>query len=153
MSDARDGSCYYSVLGICKQATASEIRDAYRRLALKWHPDRWRKDPKVVAEAKKRFQQIQEAYSVLSDKGKRTVYDAGLFGVLGENDDQGFCDFMQEMVCLMQRERTQKENSLEDLQGLLMDMMTEDERVMFGFGWDTSSGSGCSRKRIRLSPL
>ncbi|XP_024933580.3 uncharacterized protein LOC107426323 isoform X2 [Ziziphus jujuba] len=149
MSDvSRDGSCYYSVLGIRKQASVPEIREAYRRLALKWHPDRWRKDPKVSVEAKKRFQQIQEAYS---DKSKRTVYDAGLFGLVGENDDEGFCDFMQEMVCLMRRERTQKDSSLEDLQELLEEMMTEDERVMFGFGWETSGTT--SRQRIRVAPL
>ncbi|PON48907.1 Terminal organelle assembly protein [Trema orientale] len=140
--------CYYTVLGICKEATAPEIREAYRRLALKWHPDRWMKDPKVAGEAKRRFQRIQEAYSVLSDKGKRTVYDAGLLGFLGDDDDEGFCDFMQEMVFLMQSEnkRSQEKNSLEDLQGLLRDMINEDKRVKFGFDWDNPPSS---RKKIR----
>ncbi|XP_024025880.1 dnaJ homolog subfamily B member 3 isoform X2 [Morus notabilis] len=110
MSNAR-GGCYYSVLGVGKQATASEIREAYRRLALKWHPDRWVKDPKAAGEAKKRFQKIHEAYSVLSDKRKRTIYDAGLFGFIGDDEDEGFCDFMQEMVVLMKTEKSEK-NSL-----------------------------------------
>ncbi|TKY61749.1 DnaJ-like subfamily B member 6 [Spatholobus suberectus] len=57
--------CYYSVLGIGKHSTDDEIRCAYRKLALKWHPDRWIKDPKLALEAKKRFQHVQEAYSVL----------------------------------------------------------------------------------------
>ncbi|XP_022759686.1 uncharacterized protein LOC111306048 isoform X2 [Durio zibethinus] len=105
MSEA--GTCYYSVLGICKQASASEIRDAYRRQALKWHPDRWMRNPKVAGEAKKRFQQIQEAYSVLSDKGKRKIYDAGLLGLLTDDDDEGFLNFMQEMVLMMQNVRSQ----------------------------------------------
>ncbi|XP_062108089.1 uncharacterized protein LOC133818945 [Humulus lupulus] len=141
MSEARGGggSCYYSVLGICKQATASEIRDAYRTLALKWHPDRWTKDPKVAGEAKKRFQTIQEAYSVLSDKGKRAIYDAGLFGFLEDDDDQGFCDFMQEMVFLMQSEKSQEKNSLEDLKGLIVNMINE-----------TDYNSASSRKKIRM---
>ncbi|XP_016681242.2 dnaJ homolog subfamily A member 3, mitochondrial, partial [Gossypium hirsutum] len=56
----------------------------------KWHPDRWMKNPNVSGEAKKRFQQIQEAYSVLSDKGKRKIYDAGLLGLLADDDDEGF---------------------------------------------------------------
>ncbi|XVF32824.1 hypothetical protein REPUB_Repub17cG0116000 [Reevesia pubescens] len=145
---SKAGTCYYSVLGICKQASASEIRDAYRRQALKWHPDRWMRNPKVAGEAKKRFQQIQEAYSVLSDKGKRKIYDAGLLGLLADDDDEGFLNFMQEMVLMMQNVRSQGENSLEDLQGLLRDMMAEDERRKFGF--DCRDSSQCATKRARF---
>ncbi|XVF72679.1 hypothetical protein PTKIN_Ptkin12aG0139400 [Pterospermum kingtungense] len=105
MSNA--GTCYYSVLGIRKQASASEIRDGYRKQALKWHPDRWSRNPKVAGEAAKRFQQIQEAYSVLSDKGKRSIYDAGLLGLLTDDDDEGFLNFMQELVTMMQNVRSQ----------------------------------------------
>ncbi|KAK8509814.1 hypothetical protein V6N12_001888 [Hibiscus sabdariffa] len=139
---SKAGTCYYSVLGVCKQASASEIRDAYRRQALKWHPDRWMKNPKVSGEAKKRFQQIQEAYSVLSDKGKRKIYDAGLLGLLTDDDDEGFVNFMQEMALMMQNEVY----SLEDLHGSLMSMMAEDERRKFGFDWDSSA-----KKRARFS--
>ncbi|KAH7676478.1 DnaJ domain-containing protein [Dioscorea alata] len=70
------GSCYYSCLGIRPSASSSEIRAAYRKLALKWHPDR---NPNAAGEAKGRFQRIQEAYSVLSDEDKRALYDAGAF--------------------------------------------------------------------------
>ncbi|KAI9082541.1 hypothetical protein K1719_035410 [Acacia pycnantha] len=115
-------ACYYSVLGISKQATDCEIRGAYRKMALKWHPDRWIKDPKLAMEAKTRFQQAQEAYSVLSNKGKRTIYDAGLFGLIGDDDDEGFVDFMQEMILMAQTESPQ-ECTLENLERLLMDMM------------------------------
>ncbi|KAJ6723387.1 DNAJ-like protein SUBFAMILY B MEMBER 6-LIKE [Salix koriyanagi] len=100
------GSCYYSVLGLCKQASDSEIRDAYRKLALKWHPDRWLKDQVAAGQAKRQFQQIQEAYSVLSDKGKKRIYDAGMLGFLGDDDDEGFCDFMQEMILMMENVRS-----------------------------------------------
>nr|XP_023913188.1 uncharacterized protein LOC112024783 [Quercus suber] len=145
------GSCYYSVLGLCKQATENEIRCAYRKLAMKWHPDRWMKDQKIAGEAKRRFQQIQEAYSVLSNKGKRTIYDAGLFGLLGDDDDEGFVDFMQEMVLMMQnvRPQPQEENSMEELQGLLMDMVRENEMVNFGFEL-SSSESPSKRMRFDL---
>ncbi|KAG6748438.1 hypothetical protein POTOM_048359 [Populus tomentosa] len=125
------GPCYYSVLGLCKQASDSEIRDAYRKLALKWHPDRWLKDQVAAGQAKRQFQQIQEAYSVLSDKGKKRIYDAGMLGFLGDDDDEGFCDFVQEMVLMMEDVRSKEEGStLEDLQALLMGMMTEDERIL-----------------------
>jgi hypothetical protein len=52
--------CYYSLLGIRKNASATDVRAAYRRLAMKWHPDRCVSDP---GEANRRFQRIQEAYS------------------------------------------------------------------------------------------
>lgn len=127
-----DGSCYYSVLGLCKQASASEIRDAYRKLALKWHPDRWTtKDPTVSGEAKRKFQQIQEAYSVLSDNRKRRVYDSGLIGFLEDDVDQGFLDFMQEMIVMMESVR-QQENTLSNLQDLLMEMVGE-EKINFEY--------------------
>ncbi|TYG63638.1 hypothetical protein ES288_D06G046200v1 [Gossypium darwinii] len=107
---SKSGTCYYSVLGICEQASPSEIREAYRKQAFKWHPDRWMKNPNVSGEAKKRFQQIQEAYSVLSDKGKRKIYDAGLLGLLADDDDEvRFLNFMQEMVLMMQNVELKKQ--------------------------------------------
>ncbi|CAN0914108.1 Chaperone protein DnaJ [Linum grandiflorum] len=94
-------SSYYSVLGIRKDASSSDIRSAYRRLAMRWHPDKWTRNPgAVAADAKRRFQQIQEAYSVLSDPGKRSMYDAGLYDPTEEEDEE-FCDFMQEMISMM----------------------------------------------------
>ncbi|PHT86051.1 hypothetical protein T459_08157, partial [Capsicum annuum] len=105
ISNNNGGCSYYDVLGICKQASDSEIRCAYRKLALKWHPDRWmKKDPCIRGEAKHRFQQVQEAYSVLSDKRKRSLYDTELLHLMGDdiNDDQEFCDFMQEMITMME---------------------------------------------------
>ncbi|KAI9180906.1 hypothetical protein LWI28_009317 [Acer negundo] len=128
------GTCYYSVLGLRKQASATEIRDAYRKLALKWHPDRCTKDPVVAGEAKRRFQQIQEAYSVLSDKEKKTIYDAGMLSLLDDDDDEGFCDFMQEMALMMASVNSPQEGySLEYLQGLLMDMISDNQSIDFGF--------------------
>jgi molecular chaperone DnaJ len=68
MPTARD---YYEILGIEKSADADEIKRAYRRLAMKYHPDRNPGD----AEAEKNFKEAAEAYEVLSDDGKRKIYD------------------------------------------------------------------------------
>lgn len=65
-------SDYYDILGISKEASADEIKKAYRKQALEWHPDR-HKDDKEAAE--KRFKEINEAYQVLSDTQKRAAYD------------------------------------------------------------------------------
>lgn len=61
---------YYEVLGISKQATPAEIKSAYRKLALKWHPDR-----NKAPEAEKTFKEINQAYEVLSDEKKKQMYD------------------------------------------------------------------------------
>jgi DnaJ-class molecular chaperone len=62
---------YYRILGVHLEATEGEIRRAYRRLALQWHPDR---NP-GSADAEERFKEISEAYAVLIDQTKRTEYD------------------------------------------------------------------------------
>ena len=62
---------YYEVLGVQKGATKEQIKDAYRRLALQFHPDR-----NKAPEAEARFKEISEAYAVLSDDEKRRQYDA-----------------------------------------------------------------------------
>lgn len=60
------------MLGVPRSATADELKKAYRKLALEWHPDRHQSDKEV---AEKRFKEINEAYQVLSDPKKRAVYD------------------------------------------------------------------------------
>jgi len=76
------GKDYYQVLGISRDADEEAIKSAYKKNALKWHPDR-NLDKKE--EAERRFKELAEAYEVLSDKQKRAVYDqygeAGLKGV------------------------------------------------------------------------
>ncbi|GMI75164.1 hypothetical protein HRI_001185700 [Hibiscus trionum] len=116
---------YYSVLGVKVDASIQDIKRAYRKLAMQWHPDRWTRTPSVLSEAKHKFQQIQEAYSVLSDQRKRTVYDAGLYDPEDE-EDEGFSDFMAEMLSLMAQTREEgKVCSLEELQKMLFDMAQE----------------------------
>jgi len=67
MTPKRD---YYDVLGVSRNASLEEIKEAYRKLAVEWHPDR-NKSP----EANERFKEINEAYEVLGNKEKRAVYD------------------------------------------------------------------------------
>ncbi|XVF43641.1 hypothetical protein PTKIN_Ptkin02bG0056700 [Pterospermum kingtungense] len=97
-------SSYYNVLGVKVDASTEDIKRAYRKLAMQWHPDRWTRAPSVLGEAKRKFQQIQEAYSVLSDQRKRTLYDAGLYDPEDE-EDEGFSDFVAEMISLMAQTR------------------------------------------------
>ena len=63
---------YYQVLGVDKKSSADEIKKAYRKLAVKWHPD---KNPNNKAAAEEKFKKISEAYAVLSDPKKREQYD------------------------------------------------------------------------------
>lgn len=65
---------YYEILGIERNATLEDIKKAYRKLALRWHPD---KNPDNREEAEKRFKEIAQAYEVLSDPQKRSRYDSG----------------------------------------------------------------------------
>ncbi len=74
---------YYEVLGVPRDADAKAIKDAFRRLARKYHPDR-----STEPDAEERFKQIAEAYGVLSDPAKRASYDArGFSGVAGISPD------------------------------------------------------------------
>nr|XP_029721041.1 dnaJ homolog subfamily B member 6-like isoform X1 [Aedes albopictus]XP_029721042.1 dnaJ homolog subfamily B member 6-like isoform X1 [Aedes albopictus] len=63
---------YYKVLEVSRTATEAEIKKAYKKLALRWHPD---KNPDNADESNKRFKEISEAYEVLSDAYKRHIYD------------------------------------------------------------------------------
>lgn len=84
---ARD---YYEVLGVSKSASKQDIKTAYRKLAMKYHPDRNPDDP----QAEVHFKEASEAYEVLSDDEKRRVYDQfGHDGLRGRGFDPNFTDF------------------------------------------------------------
>lgn len=78
---------YYDVLGVARGADDGDIKKAYRRLAMKYHPDRGEGD---AADNEENFKKVNEAYAVLSDKEKRNVYDQygkeGLQGQFGSSD-------------------------------------------------------------------
>ncbi|KAK9935261.1 hypothetical protein M0R45_022371 [Rubus argutus] len=144
---------YYSILGVNSECSGEEIRRAYRKLAMQWHPDRWTRSPCLLGEAKRRFQQIQEAYSVLSDQRKRTMYDAGLYDP-DDEQDEGLCDFVQELMSLMRGE--QKSYSMVDLQAMLVEMVQGFETSTPSFRGPSTANfehaqSGCA-KRTRMDP-
>lgn len=74
---------YYEVLGVSKSAGEREIKKAYKRLAMKYHPDRTAGDK----ELEEKFKEIQEAYEILNDKEKRSAYDQ--FGHAGVDPNRG----------------------------------------------------------------
>eukprot|EP00441_Pelagodinium_beii_P046705 CAMPEP_0197620798 /NCGR_PEP_ID=MMETSP1338-20131121/1541_1 /TAXON_ID=43686 ORGANISM="Pelagodinium beii, Strain RCC1491" /NCGR_SAMPLE_ID=MMETSP1338 /ASSEMBLY_ACC=CAM_ASM_000754 /LENGTH=511 /DNA_ID=CAMNT_0043190077 /DNA_START=1336 /DNA_END=2871 /DNA_ORIENTATION=+ len=84
------GGTYYQILGVAPDANSEDIKLQYRKLALKLHPDKNRDDPNAT----ERFQELQEAYEVLSDEDRRAAYDQNSDFILrafaeesGENDD------------------------------------------------------------------
>src|SRR5450631_637032 len=90
---------YYKLLEVARTATETEIKKAYRRLAMKYHPDRNPDDP----ESEHKFKEAKEAYEVLCDAKKRAIYDqfghAGLEGNRGGGFSAGeaFGDIFGEM--------------------------------------------------------
>jgi len=78
MADSEEEIDYYEVLGLQRTATAEEVRKAYRKLAIRWHPDKNPDDEEGAAEA---FKLVAEAYTVLCDADKRAAYDR--FGAAG----------------------------------------------------------------------
>ncbi len=92
MAEKRD---YYEVLGLDKSASADDIKAAYRKAALKWHPDRWVSGTDAEKKtAEEKFKEASEAYSVLSDPDKKAKYDqfgfAGVEGAGAQDWSQGF---------------------------------------------------------------
>ncbi|KAF5466323.1 hypothetical protein F2P56_016260 [Juglans regia] len=133
---------FYAVLGLKKECTASELRNAYKKLALRWHPDRCSAsgNSKFVEEAKKKFQAIQRAYSVLSDANKRFLYDVGIYD--SDDDENGMGDFLNEMAVMMTQTKSNEkgEESFEELQELFEELFQSD----IGSSGSSSQTTTCS---------
>ncbi|XP_046742970.1 dnaJ homolog subfamily C member 21 [Diprion similis] len=88
--------CHYEVLGVSRDASDDDLKKAYRKLALKWHPDKNLGNPE---DAKEQFQIVQQAWEVLSDPQERAWYDnhreAILKGGIGENYKDDSIDLFQ----------------------------------------------------------
>ncbi len=125
---------YYEVLGVNKNASAEDIKRAYRRLALKYHPDR---NPANHKEAEEKFKEICEAYEVLSDPQKRGAYDqfghAGLQGAFKGASGFDWSDFTHF-------------SDLEDIFGNFGDIFRGFGVDLGGFGF---GGGGSRRSRVR----
>ena len=88
---------YYETLGVSRNASEDEIKKAYRKLAMKYHPDKHHAaESKSAAAAEEKFKELSEAYEVLSDPKKKNMYDQyGHAGVdaaagMGGQGAQGF---------------------------------------------------------------
>ncbi|CAN6893489.1 unnamed protein product [Brassica oleracea var. botrytis] len=119
---------FYSLLGLKKECTTTELRTAYKKLALRWHPDRCSSmgNLEFIDESKKKFQGIQEAYSVLSDSNKRFLYDVGAYNTDDDSDQNGMGDFLSEMAVMMNQSKPGENHSgdsFEHLQDLFHEML------------------------------
>ncbi|GMH16052.1 hypothetical protein Nepgr_017893 [Nepenthes gracilis] len=118
--EERKGSDFYAVLGLDKECTATELRSAYKKLAMKWHPDRCSASGsiKFVEESKKKFQAVQEAYSVLSDENKRFLYDVGVYDTDDDENNNGMGEFLNEMATMMSQTKPSSGNEEENFEQL-----------------------------------
>jgi len=120
---------YYEVLTVERNASVEEIKSAYRKAALRWHPDRNPGKP----EAEEKFREATEAYSVLSDSQKRQIYDA--YGHAGLSQSAGGFGGGQGVDFSM----------FEGLQDILGDFFQVED--VFGFGAGSRRGRGGRRQQ------
>ncbi|EER88003.1 hypothetical protein BDA96_10G087500 [Sorghum bicolor] len=144
----------YAVLGLNRECTDAELRVAYRRLAMIWHPDRCSasgSSPARMEEAKERFQEIQGAYSVLSDSNKRLLYDVGVYDSDDDEADlSGMGDFLGEMADMMSQATPTE--TFEELQQVFVDMFQDDLDDAGFFGGLPTTGRRAQAPSTSLPP-
>ncbi len=163
MADKRD---YYEVLGVSRGASDDEIKKAYRKMAMKYHPDRNQGDKT----AEEKFKEANEAYSILSDKEKKAAYDQ--YGHAGVDPNRaagaggfdfsgfgGFGDIFEEMFggAARQSSRGPRVYKGEDV---LRRIQITLEQALEGFkapiqyaGWDDCHACGSTGSKDRQSPI
>ncbi|KAG8388440.1 hypothetical protein BUALT_Bualt02G0126100 [Buddleja alternifolia] len=136
---------FYAVLGLKRDCTTAELRNSYKKLAMKWHPDRCSAsgNSKYVEESKKKFQAIQQAYSVLSDANKRFLYDVGVYDCDDDDDENGMGNFLNEMAAMMSQNKTNEngKESFEELQELFEEIFKSDISMFNSSTFPTYSSS------------
>lgn len=106
---------YYEMLGVSETATSEEIKKVYRKLALKWHPDKWgNKSLEEREKANEEMRKVNKAYEVLGDEDLRRKYDLGLTGF--PTDDFNFQYDPKEEVRRQEEELRRKEVNIADLE-------------------------------------
>ncbi|CAH1963935.1 unnamed protein product [Acanthoscelides obtectus] len=152
------GKDYYRILGISKNSTDDDIKKAYRKLALKYHPDK-----NKSAEAEERFKEVAEAYEVLSDKKKRDVYDSyGEEGLKGRIPGGGSSPFGNDGFTYTFHGDPRatfaqffgNTNPFQDFFGYDDDMEGQGHPFgsVFQFTTNVSSGGGCGNSRVQQDP-
>lgn len=101
-SSPTSGGTYYQILGVTPSASSEDIKNSYRKLALKLHPDKNRDNP----DATEKFQELQEAYEVLSDPERRTSYDQNSDFILRAFADAGNDDNQRDNFLCVPSSRT-----------------------------------------------
>ena len=147
---------YYEVLGVDRKVSEADLKKAYRRLAMKYHPDRNKDD----ADADRKFREIQEAYGVLSDSEKRSLYDRFGHDAVGASGASGaagaasgfediFGDMFGDMFGRASRGRTEVRGAdlayraELDLEEAVFGVTREID-VEMAMQCDTCDGSGCA---------
>ncbi|XP_044378384.1 chaperone protein DnaJ isoform X1 [Triticum aestivum] len=105
----------YAVLGVSSDCSDAELRSAYRKLAMKWHPDKCGSGG--VEAAKARFHKIQAAYAVLSDPNKRILYDV-VGAYHSDGDDEGAGDILGDILEAMNHTPPHEDGEGESLEDL-----------------------------------
>ena len=133
---------YYEVLGVTRTASPDEIRKAYRKLALQWHPDRHK--GAAQRDAEERFKRISEAYEVLSDPENRKRYDQ-----FGEHWKHGQ-EFTPPPGAGGGRTRTMTPEEFERMFGGAAGGFSDFFTGMFGDRFQRASGGGGRHQRFRM---